>query len=128
MLSVTFIAAVLIVGCLALILWEFDSTLLSRDPPEAKGAQLLLDQLTPAQRLQYLSNGYFDVVGSSTGKRYRIYHGTSQNVRELLASGRPGGGKCFVPRGDLVSGDCMLAQKIALENFEEEVLRRALPF
>jgi hypothetical protein len=128
MFSITFIAAVLIVGCLALILTALDSTLLTDDQAEAKGQQLLLDQLTPAQRLQYLSKGYFDVVGSTTGKRYRIYRGTQQNVREVLATGRAGGGKCFMPRGGLVSGDCMLAQKIALENCEEEVLRRALPF
>jgi hypothetical protein len=34
----------------------------------------------------------------------------------------------FTPRGGLVTSGCMLAQKIALENCEEEVLRRAIWF
>jgi hypothetical protein len=33
-----------------------------------------------------------------------------------------------LPEGGLVAGDCMLAQKIALENCEAAALRVALPF
>lgn len=91
-----------------------------------KGEELLEANLTPEQRKQYDAFGYFDVVGSVTGKRYRIYHGTHRNVVELV--GNRGPGRCFMPRGDLVAGDCMLAQKIAIENYEEEVLRTALRF
>jgi hypothetical protein len=89
---------------------------------------LLIDNLTAKQSQQYDKFGYFDVVGSKTGKRYRICHGTSRNVNELLQHNRLGPGRCFMPRGNLVAGDCMLAQKIALENCEEEALKMALRF
>jgi hypothetical protein len=98
--------------------------------PEAehKGVQLLLDNLSVEQRRQYDRFGYFDVLGSRTRKRYRICHGTSRNVNELVEENRVGAGRCFLPSGNLVAGDCMLAQKIMLENCEEEALRVALHF
>ena len=98
--------------------------------PEAKhkGLQLLLENLSPEQSRQYDRFGYFDVLGSRTGKRYRICHGTSRNVNELVEENRVGAGRCFLPSGNLVAGDCMLAQKIMLENCEEEALRVALRF
>jgi hypothetical protein len=49
-------------------------------------------------------------------------------VRELGPNDPVNIGKCFLPEGDLVAGDCMLAQKIALENRESAVLKVALPF
>jgi hypothetical protein len=100
------------------------------DLPEAehKGLQLLLENLSLEQRRQYDRFGYFDVRGSRTGKRYRICHGTSRNVNELVEENRVGAGRCFLPSGNLVAGDCMLAQKIMLENCEEEALRVALHF
>jgi hypothetical protein len=54
--------------------------------------------------------------------------GTVQNVVQIDRSGKPELGRCFMPEGNLVAGDCMLAQKIAIENCEEEVLRTSLPF
>ena len=93
-----------------------------------KGRQLLLANLTTKQNQQYDRFGYFDVVGSKTGKRYRICHGTSRNVYELLDDNQLGTCYCFVPSGSLVAGDCMLAQKIILENCEEEALRMAERF
>ena len=84
--------------------------------------------LSPEQSRQYDRFGYFDVLGSRTGKRYRICHGTSRNVNELVEQNRLGAGRCFLPSGNLVAGDCMLAQKIMLENCEEEALRVALRF
>ena len=95
---------------------------------ERKGLQLLLENLSPEQSQQYDRFGYFDVLGSRTGKRYRICHGTSRNVNELVEENRVGAGRCFLPSGNLVAGDCMLAQKIILENCEEEALRVALRF
>ena len=95
---------------------------------EHKGLQLLLENLSPEQSRQYDRFGYFDVLGSRTGKRYRICHGTSRNVNELVEQNRLGAGRCFLPSGNLVAGDCMLAQKIILENCEEEALRVALRF
>ena len=93
-----------------------------------KGMQLLLDNLTAKQKQQYDRFGYFEVVGSKTGKRYRICHGTSRNVYELDKQNQLAAGRCFAPSGTLVEGDCMVAQKIMLENSEEEALRMALRF
>jgi hypothetical protein len=95
---------------------------------EHRAMALLLDNLSARQREQYNAFGYFDVTGSDTGRRYRIFHGRCQNVRELGSNGRLGRGKCFLPQGHLVAGDCMLAQKIALENRESAALKVALPF
>jgi len=95
---------------------------------ERKGMELLLRNLSARQLEQYQFFGYFDVVGSDTRRRYRIFHGRFGNVRELGPNDRLNIGKCFLPDGDLVAGDCMLAQKIALENRESLALRVALPF
>lgn len=94
---------------------------------ESKGLMLLLSNLTDEQRRHFQTFGYFDATGSITGNRYRIYHGKARNVVELSA-GRARAGRCFAPQGDLVAADCMLAQKIAIENYEDEVLSKALPF
>ena len=127
-----FIVAVVALGCItwALSRFEFASpaaTLVRHAEAEEKALKLLLGNLTPEQRQQYDAFGYFDVVGSMTRKPYRIYYGTSRNVVQLI-EGRPGPGRCFLPKGELAAGDCMLAQKIAIENFEEEVLSTALRF
>jgi hypothetical protein len=95
---------------------------------EHRAMALLLDNLSACQREQYAASGYFDVIGSDTGRRYRIFHGRYQNVRELGPNDRLQKGKCFLPQGHLVAGDCMLAQKIALENREPAALKVALPF
>src|SRR5262245_55872540 len=60
---------------------------------EAKGLELLMAHLTPMQKEQYNRFGYFDVTGSETGKRYRICHGVSRNVSELLYDNRLGAGR-----------------------------------
>ena len=85
---------------------------------EARGLKLLKEWLSPEQFGQYEATSYFDVTGCHSGKRYRITHGTSMNILELDGAGRPRVGWCFAPRGYLVAGDVMLAQKIALENDE----------
>ena len=55
-------------------------------------------------------------------KKYRIHRGTAMNVHEIDEAGRVKLGLCFVPKGYLVTGDVMLAQKIALETFERRAL------
>lgn len=72
--------------------------------------------------------GYFEVVGDATGKPYRIYPGAGMNVCEIDEKGRPTTGLCFLPVGELPIGDVMLAQKIALENFESRALAVARIF
>jgi hypothetical protein len=95
---------------------------------EARGLELLKQWLSPEQFAQYDTKSYFEVTGCHSGKRYRISHGTSMNIRELDDAGRPRVGLCFVPKGYLVSGDVMLAQKIALETDERRALTVANRF
>jgi hypothetical protein len=82
---------------------------------EARGLRLLREWLSPEQRAQFDAKGYFDVTGCDSGRRYRIRRGINMNVYEIDQAGRPRAGWCFVPDANLVTGDIMLAQKIALE-------------
>jgi len=79
---------------------------------------LLKDWLSPTQREQYERELHFDVIGSTSGRRYRIHHGTQFNIEELDADGCGVAALCFAPEGPLAAGDVMLAQKIALETDE----------
>lgn len=95
---------------------------------EQKGIKLLREWLSPEQLAQYDRDKHFDVVGGDTGTRYRIHHGRQQNIHELHTDGGSKQGWCFLPEGQLVAGDCMLAQKIALETMERRALKKANPF
>lgn len=96
--------------------------------PEGRSLQLLRNWLSPAQRAQFAVKGYFEVIGSDTGRQYRIYAGASTNVCEVDEKGHPTRGLCFMPRGDLPVGDVMLSQKIALECCENRALQVARSF
>jgi hypothetical protein len=85
--------------------------------PEGRSLRLLRPWLSPGQRTQFAKESYFEVVGSDTGKRYRIHAGAATNVCELDESSRPTHGLCFLPMGELPIGDVMLSQKIALESY-----------
>ena len=89
---------------------------------EARGLTLLRGWLSPKQRTCYERFRYFDVIGSDTQTRYRIHHGTQTNIEELSSTGQHVCKWCFVPDGDLVAGDVMLAQKVALETNERGAL------
>jgi hypothetical protein len=89
--------------------------------PEGRSLLLLRKWLSLAQREQFAKKGYFEVIGSDSGKRYRIHAGASVNVCEIDERGRLQKGLCFMPIGALPIGDVMLAQKIALETCEGEV-------
>jgi hypothetical protein len=95
---------------------------------EVRGRNLLREWLSPRQKEQFDVSGVFEVVGCDSGKRYRIRHGRSTNVLELDNDGHPVMGWCFIPHGDLVSGDVMLAQKLALETSEHAALAVANRF
>jgi hypothetical protein len=95
---------------------------------EARGLELLKEWLSPEQFAQYDTKSYFEVTGCHSGKRYRISRGTSMNIHELDSAGRPRVGWCFAPKGYLVAGDVMLAQKIALETDERGALAVANRF
>jgi hypothetical protein len=71
---------------------------------------------------------YFEVVGSVSQKKYRIHFGVSANIQELGPDDKPRTAWCFIPKGYLVRGDVMLAQKIALETSECEALAVANQF
>jgi hypothetical protein len=96
-----------------------------KDTPEIRGLRLLRAWLSTEQRAQFDALGYFDVIGCDSGKKYRIYVGTSANIQELDHNDRPLAGWCFVPKGRLVPGDVMLAQKIAFETGEHSALAAA---
>ena len=95
---------------------------------EARGLELLKEWPSPEQFAQYDAKRYFEVTGCHSGKRYRISHGTAMNIHELDGAGRPRVGWCFAPKGYLVAGDVMLAQKIALETDERGALAVANKF
>jgi len=90
--------------------------------PERRSLELMRRWLSPEQLEQFDTRGYFDVVGSHTGRRYRIRIGTSTNIYELDGLERSVARWCFVPRETLPVGDVMLAQKIALETDERSAM------
>src|SRR5258708_33095557 len=96
--------------------------------PEARATTLLREWLSPQQRAQFDAEGYFDVIGCDSGKRYRIHHGTSMNVHEMDDAGHSKLGWCFVPNRRLAAHHLILAQKIALHTREHTALAVANRF
>ena len=95
----------------------------SQQDAELKGHRLLEEWLSPQQRAQYKGSGSFEVTGSDSGTRYRIWRARQMNIEELDSDGNPAATWCFLPRGGwLPCGDVMLAQKLALENDEQAAL------
>jgi hypothetical protein len=94
---------------------------------EERGLRLLEANLSPLQRCQYATSRTFEVIGGSTGRRYRIHPGRFMNVEELDEKGRHARTWCFYPVGALPAGDILLAQKLALELFELDALAVANP-
>jgi hypothetical protein len=47
------------------------------------------------------------------------------NVHQLDQAGQKVARWCFVPKGGLVTGDILLAQKIAIETMESQALKLA---
>jgi hypothetical protein len=92
---------------------------------EARGGKLLREWLSPEQLAQYDRDKCFEVVGHSTGQRYRIAPGRAFNVTRLDRHGAPSEELCFLPDGTTVLGDIMLAQKISLETNERAALKVA---
>lgn len=56
--------------------------------PDGRSRRLLQQWLTPLQWKQLTTRGYFDVIGSQSGSRYRIYTGSAMNVCLLDDKGR----------------------------------------
>jgi hypothetical protein len=98
------------------------------DTPQIRALRLLRSWLSPEQLAQLETSGYFDVIGGTSGRKYRIKFGVCANILEFDGRGEPKAGWCFVPESTLVPGDVMLAQKIALETCEREALAVANKF
>lgn len=98
------------------------------DPRKARGITLLREWLSAEQRAQFDATKSFEVIGCDSGNRFRILYGTATNIQELDDAGHPVRGWCFIPSGQLVAGDVMLAQKIALETNERAALAVANQF
>jgi hypothetical protein len=110
------------------VLWKVFRFFRTTNTPEVRGRRLLRRWLTRQQRTQFDALDLFDVVGCNTGRRYRIHYGYASNIEEVDDDGNPTMGWCFVPKGCLVPGDVMLAQKIALETDELAALSVAHTF
>lgn len=95
---------------------------------EKKARKLLEEHLTKEQLECFKKNGYFYVIGNSTGRKYRIEKGRQMNVYLVDKQNRKVQGYCFVPVGNLAMGDVLLSQKISLELDEEAALKVANPF
>jgi hypothetical protein len=81
--------------------------------------------LTPERKKQWDSRREFDVIGVDTRKRYRLTCGAVMNIHEFNSANRIVAQWCFAPAGNLVTGDVLLAQKIALETMESRALALA---
>ena len=91
-------------------------------PIESRALELLKQNLSPSQREQFDGHRFFDVIGGTTGTRYRIHQAYQMNVEELSPGGKRARLLCFAPHGHLPICDVLLAQKIALECFELDAL------
>jgi hypothetical protein len=118
---VPFAVTFLLMACMTLALMtdpEVRTSIRARKPAEERGFALLRSWLTPEQAKQWDSRRQFDVIGGDTGKRYRLTCGAVMNIHELSSAGHIVAGWCFAPEGNFVTGDVLLAQKIALETME----------
>lgn len=91
-----------------------------RQTASQRAKRLLKANLTPLQAMQYEKFRYFEVIGGETGHRYRIHRSAALNVDEHDDAGTRIARWCFLPSGDLVEADVLLAQKLALELFESD--------
>lgn len=85
---------------------------------EERAQELLRSWLSPEQRRQYDERRSFEVVGNHS---YRICKGDIFNIQELDDHGIQVSALC-VTADRIAMGDINLAQKIALETFENRVL------
>jgi hypothetical protein len=92
---------------------------------DQRSIALLLTNLSSSQAKQYRRDRTFEVIGGRTGARYRIHFGYQMNIEELDGAGRCLRALCFAPQGRVPIGDVMLAQKLALELFEDDALEVA---
>jgi len=110
------------VGGLLRRTWWRTALLFCGDRRYRRGLKLLKANLTSSQLNEFLTCRRFDVVGGASGRIYRINLTGARNVEELDHQGTCVRRLCFFHEGELVTGDVVLAQKVALETFETEAL------
>ena len=102
--------------------WEPDPIELEAN---SRARSLLLSCLSPSQRVEFSVDSSFTIV-SPSGRRYRVEQGRNYNIGVLGERGsRVIGRLCAGPTGNVPTYDCMLAQKLWLENDEEGFLKVA---
>lgn len=91
-----------------------------RTPAEVRAGQLLLRLLTRAQRVDLARHGHFTVQVAGRGS-FRVFPRMMFNVMDTKT------GICFCagPEAPVPLADCMLAQKLVLENDPERFFRVA---
>jgi hypothetical protein len=62
---------------------HWDALAGARDAANERAIALLKTCLTPEQREDYEKHQFFDVIGSDTGRLYRIKYGTQGNIIEI---------------------------------------------
>lgn len=86
--------------------------------------RLLLAHLSPGQRIEFASHGWFTVRAPS-GRRYRIGYGTMANIHVPAGPNCDEHRLCAAPPA-LQAPAVMLVQKLMLETQEAEFLRIAI--
>jgi len=87
--------------------------------------QLLREVLSDEQNNQLDKDGYFELTALNSGNKYRVTKGRSRNVKLLDKDNKPIRTLCFHPGEYVHNYDTMAAQKLMLENSEEEVQKVA---
>jgi hypothetical protein len=101
----------------------------TRSEARERAKDLLFSWLTPEQKTTAEVHRYFDVVGNSSGRTYRIYmHTITNNVKELDKHGRGVRTHCCYPMdtGAIPEYDTFLAQALSITANEREWLRVAV--
>lgn len=89
-----------------------------------RSMELLESWLSEEQLASLQERQTFEVVGGTSGRRYRLHQKYSFGI-EILEGPDAGDLLCVVPQGASALGDILLAQKIGLETNERATLQRA---
>lgn len=83
---------------------------------ERRARLLLLSLLTAEQREEFLTQGYFHVVGGATRDRYRIRSDSTVNIDVFGHGGIITHSLCARPNGDIPICDVMAGQLLHLQD------------
>lgn len=104
-------------------IWSrFSKSYAERQEVDQRAYELLCAHLSSAQLATFNACGRFEVIGGDTGRHYVIRNASMMNVDEMNADAECVRAWCFAPVGNFAQGDVLLAQKVALESFENEAL------